>query len=202
MAYRKLFPERATTPRGVVYLIHFAQPFGECRHYIGFARSLSDRLREHVNGTAKSSVLMRLVYDAGIQWELARVWENASTRDEYRLKNWGGAARSLCPICMDARKRANPENPTTKALARLTALLPPGYTVTCQPRRVKLLTKRQWRLHGPDGTIVASVARSRDLERKIRKLEWAEVPITLDPNRTLDLPSDYYEMGYLDVRKP
>jgi hypothetical protein len=80
-----------------VYLLHFAEPFGHARHYLGWAGpgNLSTRLAHHAAGTGAN--LMRHVGKAGIAWELSRTWPG-DRRLERRLKNRGGHAR-LCPVC-------------------------------------------------------------------------------------------------------
>jgi hypothetical protein len=82
---------------GTVYLLHFAEPFGHARHYLGWAGSgnLGARLAHHQAGSGAN--LLRHVAKAGISWELVRTWAG----DRYlerRLKNRGGHAR-LCPNC-------------------------------------------------------------------------------------------------------
>lgn len=100
--------EQEGDERGVVYLIHFEQPFvGEqknpdakkapiARHYLGWTLNLESRLTEHRNG--QGSPLMRAVTARGIGWHVARTWENATRTRERRLKNQGSAVR-LCPVC-------------------------------------------------------------------------------------------------------
>lgn len=41
---------------------------------------------------------MQVVKDAGLNWELARVWSNADRNFERRLKNEKNTPR-FCPIC-------------------------------------------------------------------------------------------------------
>jgi hypothetical protein len=63
-------------PDGTVYLLHFTEPFGHARHYLGWA------------GPGNLS---------GVGWELVRTW--AGDRGlERRLKGYGGHAR-ICPAC-------------------------------------------------------------------------------------------------------
>jgi hypothetical protein len=93
---------------GLVYLLHFDQPYipypgapaiARAGHYTGFAaggpKALKRRLRRH--GTAGGAKLMLAVARAGIGWQLARTWPG--DRDlERRLKAQGGASRR-CPLC-------------------------------------------------------------------------------------------------------
>jgi hypothetical protein len=91
---------------GHCYLLHFIVPYvavqqpgkklQTARHYLGWSADLLTRLAAHKNGNGAR--LVRVAKDAGIEWELARVWEG----DRYlerRLKNRGGHSR-LCPICL------------------------------------------------------------------------------------------------------
>ena len=78
-----------------VYLLHFSEPYRHARHYIGYATNLDRRLAQHRAGTGAR--LLEVIDQAGITWELARVWDGG--RDlERHLKNWH-KARQLCPIC-------------------------------------------------------------------------------------------------------
>jgi predicted GIY-YIG superfamily endonuclease len=81
---------------GTVYLLHFSRPYRHARHYIGYAGAgLERRLEEH--GTRSGANLLWYVAQAGITWELARTWENASQGRERALKSSGHTRR--CPIC-------------------------------------------------------------------------------------------------------
>jgi hypothetical protein len=83
-------------PAGTVYLLHFAEPFGHARHYLGWAGpgNLRARLAHHAAGTGAN--LLRHVAKAGIGWELARTWPGDRAR-ERRLKCRGATRR--CPLC-------------------------------------------------------------------------------------------------------
>lgn len=93
---------------GMVYLLHFSVPYTPyegappcacAQHYTGFAAGgpaqLKRRLAQH--GTSSGAKLMVAVRQAGIDWELARVWPG-SRNLERRLKIQGGASRR-CPLC-------------------------------------------------------------------------------------------------------
>jgi hypothetical protein len=97
---------KGTHIQGTVYLLHFAVPYvpayqepgkrPQCaQHYLGWSSDLVTRLTAHTNGTGAN--LVRVINEAGISWELARLWEGDRFL-ERRLKNRGGRAR-LCPIC-------------------------------------------------------------------------------------------------------
>jgi hypothetical protein len=93
---------------GLVYLVHLHKvyvpypgaPAGSCaQHYTGFAaggpRELIRRLGEH--GTAHGARFLQVARQAGITWELARVWPG--TRQLERSLKRRGSARRYCPLC-------------------------------------------------------------------------------------------------------
>ncbi|MGA2829102.1 MAG: hypothetical protein ABSF03_23650 [Streptosporangiaceae bacterium] len=81
---------------GTCYLIHFDRPYKHARHYLGWASNVKRRLAEHAAG--RGANLMAVVRDAGIGWQLARLWPNSTRSRERQLKNQGSRAR-LCPMC-------------------------------------------------------------------------------------------------------
>ena len=87
---------------GSIYLLHFDEPFGHARHYLGFAPEgkVEERLAKH--GTSKGANLLKHVKRAGISWVLAKVWHN-KTRNDERSKKGNGHARR-CPLCKAERK--------------------------------------------------------------------------------------------------
>lgn len=80
---------------GTIYLLHFDQPFGHAKHYMGWARNLDGRLQHHAAGTGAN--LLKHVAAAGIGWTLSRTWTGDRDR-ERRLKQMGGLSRR-CPLC-------------------------------------------------------------------------------------------------------
>jgi len=85
---------RAGLP-GVVYLLHFDQPYQHARHYTGWADDLLDRLELHARGCGAR--LMNVITTAGIGFILVRTCEG-TRRTERAIKNAGGAVR-YCPLC-------------------------------------------------------------------------------------------------------
>lgn len=82
-----------------VYLIHFEKPFRHARHYIGFvehARNLNRRLEHHRAG--RGSRLLRAVAQAGISFEIVRIWAEGDRSFERKLKN-RKEAPTFCPVC-------------------------------------------------------------------------------------------------------
>lgn len=55
-----------------VYLIHMKQPYFHARHYLGSTACLESRLQVHRSG--HGARLLQVVNDAGIEWEVARLW--------------------------------------------------------------------------------------------------------------------------------
>lgn len=86
---------------GTVYLIHFNQPFGHARHYLGWASDLDGRLRHHEKGTGAN--LLKHARAAGVTWVLARTWPG-DRHLERRLHNGGHARR--CPVCKQSARSA------------------------------------------------------------------------------------------------
>ena len=80
---------------GTVYLLHFDEPYKHARHYVGWATNVKRRLAEHEAG--RGARLLAVVRDAGIGWQLARLWPGSRAR-ERQIKRQGGHARQ-CPLC-------------------------------------------------------------------------------------------------------
>lgn len=85
-----------------VYLLHFDRPFGHAKHYLGSTTHLARRLGDHRTGHS-SSKFMNKIHDAGIGFQLARVWKG-DKQTERKLKNQGGASR-ICPVCKSEKTR-------------------------------------------------------------------------------------------------
>ena len=90
-----------TPATGVVYLVHFTEPYRHARHYTGWTADLESRLAEHQAG--RGARLLQVITQAGIGWTLARTWPGTRER-ERQLKRQGGASRR-CPICRSDKKR-------------------------------------------------------------------------------------------------
>jgi predicted GIY-YIG superfamily endonuclease len=84
-----------TSPAGIIYLLHFTQPYKHARHYIGWADDLEERIWQHACG--RGARLTAVVVATGIHFELARICEG-TRRTERAIKNAGGAVR-YCPLC-------------------------------------------------------------------------------------------------------
>lgn len=104
-------PARLLPAPGLVYLLHFDQPYvGQrrngrgkvqtCRHYVGWTGyDIEQRLEHHASG--RGARIMQVVTDAGIAFSLARTWI-AGRNFERRVKRWG-KSKDLCPICNPGR---------------------------------------------------------------------------------------------------
>lgn len=82
-------------PAGVVYLLHFDQPYRHARHYTGWTEDLLDRLDKHARGNGAR--LMNVISRVGIGFVLVRTCEGTRVT-ERAIKNDGGAVR-YCPLC-------------------------------------------------------------------------------------------------------
>src|ERR1700733_10303740 len=80
---------------GVIYMLHFDQPYRHARHYVGWTADLLDRLDHHANGSGAR--LVAVIWQAGIGFTLVRICEG-TRRTERAIKNAGGAVR-YCPAC-------------------------------------------------------------------------------------------------------
>ena len=92
------------------YLIHFSEPFGHAKHYVGSTtRSVAERFAEHVAGQGAN--LTALAVQSGITLTLARTWDGDRAM-ETKLKYRGTVARTgvkhgmsrYCPTCRAARR--------------------------------------------------------------------------------------------------
>jgi predicted GIY-YIG superfamily endonuclease len=80
---------------GIIYMLHFSQPYKHARHYTGWTEDLLARLDRHASG--QGARLVDVIWHAGIGFTLIRICEG--TRDTERaIKNAGGAVR-YCPAC-------------------------------------------------------------------------------------------------------
>jgi predicted GIY-YIG superfamily endonuclease len=80
---------------GVIYMLHFHQPYRHARHYVGWTEDLLDRLDRHAAG--HGARLVTVITQAGIGFTLVRICEG-TRHTERAIKNAGGAPR-YCPAC-------------------------------------------------------------------------------------------------------
>lgn len=79
----------------IIYLIHFDEPYRHAKHYMGSTHNLHSRLTDHAIG--EGARLMEVIEQAGITWQLTRVWQGA--RKLERLLKSRKEAPNLCPVC-------------------------------------------------------------------------------------------------------
>ena len=85
----------------MVYLLHFDKKYHHAQHYIGFCDgkdNLESRMECHRNG--RGAKLIKAITQAGIKFQIARIWENGDRNFERKLKN-RKKAKCLYPICKE-----------------------------------------------------------------------------------------------------
>ena len=85
----------STLPFGVIYMLHFHQPYKHAMHYVGWTEDLLHRLDRHASGTGAR--LVEVIWQAGIGFTLVRICEG-TRHTERAIKHAGGATR-YCPAC-------------------------------------------------------------------------------------------------------
>lgn len=85
-----------------VYLIHLARPFRNgsalCRHYVGYTRGVETvQARAERHRTGRGAKFMARVNEAGIAWDVVRIFPKGDRRREVEIKKAG--ARAFCPVC-------------------------------------------------------------------------------------------------------
>jgi predicted GIY-YIG superfamily endonuclease len=83
----------------VLYLVHLDRPYRHARHYLGYVlgpHALEHRLHQHRTG--QGARFLQVVTEAGIPFEVVRVWPEGTRDDERRLK-LRGHLPDLCPRC-------------------------------------------------------------------------------------------------------
>ncbi len=88
-----------TRQLGIIYMLHFDQPYKHARHYVGWTDDLFDRLDQHAAG--RGARLVAVIWHAGIGFTLIRICEG-TRYTERAIKNAGGAVR-YCPACTPGR---------------------------------------------------------------------------------------------------
>ena len=83
--------------KGQVYLICFDAHYHHAKHYIGFAQNgVDNRLERHRSG--QGSRLLRAVMQAGINFDVVRVWNDVDRNFERKLKKRKNS-KHFCPRC-------------------------------------------------------------------------------------------------------
>ncbi len=83
--------------KNVCYLIHFDEPIGNAKHYLGFAPDLQNRMVKHRSN--KGAKLTAIANNKGITYRVVRIWKVPEPfyKAEKYLKGLGAA--DLCPHC-------------------------------------------------------------------------------------------------------
>jgi hypothetical protein len=94
---------------GVIYLLHFDQPYKHAKHYTGWTEDLLDRLDRHASG--RGARLVEVIWQAGLGFTLVRLCEgtrapNAPSRTPEARP---GTARPAPPIPATATGRRSPK---------------------------------------------------------------------------------------------
>ncbi len=105
LTWRGVTIQRFPAHYSYVYLIHFNEPYLHAKNYLGSTSALDSRLRAHRNGNGAR--LMEVVTDAGIEWEVARLWRCDTYEEAHALeKKLKKQHRPLlCPLCNPRRAR-------------------------------------------------------------------------------------------------
>lgn len=86
-----------------VYLIHFSTPYKQAQHYLGYTHcDLDERIAAHREN--RGARLLQVVNDAGIAWEVVRVWMGAGREVEQKYKRAQHNKR-LCPVCREQEEQ-------------------------------------------------------------------------------------------------
>lgn len=95
-----------TSQLGVIYMLHFHQPYRHARHYVGRTEDLFDRLDRHATG--HGARLVAVIWEAGIGFTVIRICE--------------GTRRTNVPARTRAARSATARPaPPTRATALVTA---------------------------------------------------------------------------------
>lgn len=97
-----------------VYLICFNRSFSHARHYLGRAKDIRARIKQHRNGNG--SRLLAAINQAGIGWEVVYVWGGANRNKEKELKCLKSSTR-LCPRCGGISKKRHQERKRSRLKA-------------------------------------------------------------------------------------
>lgn len=88
-------------PDGLLTAFYQAdQPHHTAQHYLGYGESVA-RILEQRAGSRHAARLCQVAKERGIDFVVARIWEEGDRTLERKLKNRKNAPR-LCPICNGA----------------------------------------------------------------------------------------------------
>jgi len=102
-----LFPRQAEY---FVYLLHFHERYKHAGHYLGSTCFLDMRLAAHAAGTGAR--LMEVITQAGIEWDLARLWPCESEPEMRQLEKYFKHRHNSGQICPRCNPRLAPDSLT------------------------------------------------------------------------------------------
>jgi predicted GIY-YIG superfamily endonuclease len=102
-----------------VYIVHLSRPIRHARNYLGSAKNLRARIRDHRSGNG--SPLLAEANRRGIDWHVSRIWRTrshrAAWRTEIHLKNRRDTPK-MCPDCTPGTRRAAKPRQATRRTSR------------------------------------------------------------------------------------
>ena len=101
----QLFPRRE---RYFVYLICFDEKLAHAKHYLGSSCFLDERLAQHAAGSGAR--LMEVIQEAGISWQLARLWECETEPEMRQLERYYKHRHNSGQICPRCNPRLAPDS--------------------------------------------------------------------------------------------
>jgi hypothetical protein len=90
-----------------VYILHFESNLHRAKHYVGYTKEDTIERRMHEHRSGHGSPLVKAVLAAGIEIQIARVWDNehGGTRElEHKIKN-SHHTNNFCPICCGLKRK-------------------------------------------------------------------------------------------------
>ncbi|MCI0389870.1 MAG: relaxase domain-containing protein [Acidobacteria bacterium] len=122
----------------IIYLVHFDEPYRHAKHYMGSTLDLRSRLTDHAIG--QGARLMEVIKEAGITWQLARVWQG-DRRLERLLKNRKEAPK-LCPVCSGEEAYGRARYPDLNQVTETVRILPVSHPLSAEDVKVYYENKR------------------------------------------------------------
>lgn len=91
-----------------VYLICFNRPYGTrgVRHCLGWSSDVHQRVKTHKEGGPKSARLLAALKDAGVKWQVSKIWVGKDRKVEAGMKKQKKSFARVCPLCKGRRHTA------------------------------------------------------------------------------------------------
>lgn len=93
----------------MVYLICFNQKLSHAKHYIGCSDEIDPCIRLAYHKKGNGAKILHALNKIGIEYDIVRIWPNASWTFEKELKRYKNSWR-LCPICNGTKARQHKPN--------------------------------------------------------------------------------------------